>query len=109
MRKRTFMRVNVNWSVEMESMLDRKKVTGVKVLTFSNAGLSFRCDKEIQVGESFVIDLPFASIPISVVRRLDDRYGALFLNISLEEIELIKENLYKDDGGSILMEAISQF
>lgn len=109
MRKHTLMRVNVNWSVTMESLQNREKISGIKVLTFSNAGLSFRCEREIKVGESFIINLPFASVPISVVRRLDDRYGSLFLNISIEEIELIKEYLYKDDGRSILMKAISQF
>ncbi|MEG6520528.1 PilZ domain-containing protein [Desulfotomaculum sp. 1211_IL3151] len=109
MRNRTVMRVNVNWSAAMESLQNKEKISGIKVLTFSHAGLSFRCDREIKVGESFMIDLPFASVPISVVRRLDDRYGSLFLNISREEIELIKENLYKDDGRSVLMEAISQF
>ncbi|GAB6181655.1 hypothetical protein JCM14036_29740 [Desulfotomaculum defluvii] len=109
MRRRTVMRVNVNWSVEMESMQNHEKIKGIKVLTFSHAGLSFRCEKELKVGECFIIDLPFASVPISVVRRLDDRYGSLFLNISTEEIALIKEYLYKDDGRSVLMEAISQF
>lgn len=109
MRKRTIMRVNVNWPVKVESMKKKGHFTDVKVLTFSSGGLSFKCSQEIQVGESFYIHLPFAKIPISVVRLLDDRYGALFLNISLEEIDLIQENLYKDDGRSVLMEAISQF
>lgn len=109
MRKRTVLRVNVNWAVEMESLQNQDTVSDVRVLNFSTSGLSFKCNREITVGESFTVHLPFASFPISVVRRLDDRYGALFINISLEDIKLIEENLYKDDGKSVLMEAISQF
>lgn len=109
MRKRTLMRVNVNWPVKIESMKEGSLFIEVKVLTFSAGGLSFKCSKEIRVGESFYIHLPFAKVPISVVRMLDDRYGALFINLSLEDIDLIQQNVYKDDGRSVLMEAISQF
>lgn len=109
MRKHTVMRINVNWLVDMESLNKKQTISNVKVLTFSSGGLSFKCKEEIKVGESFIIHLPFASVPISVVRCLDDRYGALFLNISLEEIDLIKQHLYKEDGQSILLESISQF
>lgn len=109
MRKRTVMRVNVNWAAEMEAMNKSELISDVRVLNFSASGLSFKSNRELAVGESFIIHLPFASLPISVVRKLDDRYGALFLNISLEEIQMIEENLYKDDGDSVLMEAISQF
>lgn len=110
MRKRTVMRVNVNWAAEMEAInRNNQIISDVRVLNFSASGLSFKSNQELSVGESFIIHLPFASLPISVVRRLDDRYGALFINISLEEIKMIEENLYKDDGNSVLMEAISQF
>lgn len=109
MRKRTVMRVNVDWNAEMASLQNNETLSDVRVLNFSASGLSFKSNRQIAVGESFIIHLPFASLPISVVRKLDDRYGALFINISLEEIQMIEENLYKDDGKSVLMEAISQF
>lgn len=109
MRKRTVMRINVNWQVNMESLHNSQTISDVKILNLSTGGLSFKSNEKINVGECFTIHLPFASLPISVVRCLDDRYGALFLNISLEEINLIQENVYKEDGESTLLEAISQF
>lgn len=109
MRKRTVMRINVNWLVKMDRASQPQTIQNVEVVNISTGGLSFRCNETLRVGESFVIYLPFAPVLISVVRCLDDRYGALFLNISLKEIELIKKSLYQEDGHSTLLEAISQF
>ncbi|WP_049780020.1 hypothetical protein [Desulfotomaculum nigrificans] len=59
MRKRTVMRINVNWLVDMESLNKKQTISNVKVLTFSSGGLSFKCKEKIKVGESFIIHLPF--------------------------------------------------
>ena len=94
--RRRFKRISVDCIITLSSMEDKNEFCNVHVVDICGGGICFTCSNDFNVGDNFIINLPTISIPLYVVWKQGERYGAMFTHPLADESELLAHSICEE-------------
>ena len=98
--RRKYKRFEVDCKVTISSIEDKNTVYEVNVLDIGGGGISFSSNHNFDKGTSFIIQLPFVSLPIYIIWHQEDKYGAMFTHPLADEAEIIAHSICEGKYGA---------